>query len=207
MNKLNNNKVNVTADDMGNVINQSKNSPDYGYVRLEQNRVTLGNNGWVKNTKLTALLQGKVEDLQALELKSDSQLSGKILVKEQLEPFNTINSEADIKLAGKTGVICCIDGQPIYRKTFFVSDISAEDVLIAHDNSQDIKEANASASPKIDKYITPEEFNGTEEETTKKSFDNSTVDNIDDLEDSNEEIASVEESVEEVDMEMESFDL
>ena len=184
MNKLNNNKVNVTADDMGNVINQSKNSPDYGYVRLEQNRVTLGNNGWVKNTKLTALLQGKVEDLQALELKSDSQLSGKILVKEQLEPFNTINSEADIKLAGK-----------------------AEDVLIAHDNSQDIKEANASASPKIDKYITPEEFNGTEEETTKKSFDNSTVDNIDDLEDSNEEIASVEESVEEVDMEMESFDL
>jgi len=186
------NKVNILAGDMGNVINQSNNNPDYGYVRLQQDRVTFGNNGWVKRTNLTALLQGKVEDLQALSLEENTTIPGKIVVKEQLEPFNTVNPDSDVKYAGQTGIICCVDGQPIYRKTFFVSDTSAEDVLIAHDNGQAIREANATASPKIDRAITPEEFNGTPETTE-------TVDTAEEVEETEE--------VEELEMEVESFEL
>ena len=81
-------KVNVCADDMGNVINQSKNNPEYGYIRLQQDRVTFGNNGWVKKQKLSTLLQGKVEDLQSLNFNAGDTIAGKIVIKEQLEPFN-----------------------------------------------------------------------------------------------------------------------
>ena len=38
-------QVNIVADDMGNVIRQSQNNSEYGYVRLAQKRVTYGNNG------------------------------------------------------------------------------------------------------------------------------------------------------------------
>jgi len=44
-------KVNIVADDMGNVIRQSSTSSEYGFVRLQQDRVTFGNNGWVKKIK------------------------------------------------------------------------------------------------------------------------------------------------------------
>ena len=39
--------VKVCADDMGNVIVQSKNNPEYGYIRLSQERVTFSQSGFV----------------------------------------------------------------------------------------------------------------------------------------------------------------
>jgi hypothetical protein len=177
-------KVKVRTDDLGNVIQQG-NNPEYGYITLEQDRVTVGNNGWVKRSELSTILQGTMDDLQSLDYNAESALPGKIVVREQLEPFNLNDPDRNIKRAGKDGIICCVDGQPIYRKTFYVLDSSAEDVLIAHDNSQAIKEANgtveAKPSAKIDKHITPEEFNGEE-----------TVEDIEE---------------EEVEMEAESFEL
>ena len=62
------NSVNILADDMGNVIRQSSSNSEYGYVRLQQQRVTFSNTGWVKNSNITTLLHGKMEDLQALNL-------------------------------------------------------------------------------------------------------------------------------------------
>tara|TARA_R110001592_G_scaffold191542_5_gene437844 strand:+ start:2599 stop:3183 length:585 start_codon:yes stop_codon:yes gene_type:complete len=139
-------KVNVCADDMGNVINQSKNNPEYGYIRLQQDRVTFGNNGWVKKQKLSTLLQGKVEDLQSLNFNAGDTIAGKIVIKEQLEPFNNNDPDRDYKKAGDTGIVCCVDGQPIYRKATFTADTTAQDVLLAHTNGQDIKDANGSTS-------------------------------------------------------------
>tara|TARA_R110000764_G_scaffold54201_1_gene118090 strand:- start:2285 stop:2845 length:561 start_codon:yes stop_codon:yes gene_type:complete len=135
-------KVNIQADDMGNVVRQSNSNPEFGHVRLIQTRVTFGNGGWVKKSNISTLLHGKVEDLKELGLETMESIPGKIVIKEQLEPFSKNNSDRDYKKAGDTGIICCVDGQPIYRKTFFVTDVTAEDVLIAHNNSQDIKEAN-----------------------------------------------------------------
>ena len=112
-------QVNIVADDMGNVIRQSQNNSEYGYVRLAQKRVTYGNNGWVKNSNLSTLLLGKMEDLQALDLNANTILPGKIVIKESLEPFNSTDPDRDLKYAGDTGIVCCVDGQPIYRKTFF----------------------------------------------------------------------------------------
>ena len=37
-------KVRVSPDDQGNVIRVSKNNPEYGCIRLEQQRVSFNNN-------------------------------------------------------------------------------------------------------------------------------------------------------------------
>ena len=72
-------KVNIIADDMGNVIRQSSTSSEYGYVRLQQDRVTFGNGGWVKKSNISTLLHGKLEDLQSIGLESMTTLPGYLL--------------------------------------------------------------------------------------------------------------------------------
>ena len=165
-------KVNIIADDMGNVIRQSSTSSEYGYVRLQQDRVTFGNAGWVKKSNISTLLHGKLEDLQSIGLESMASVPGKIIIKEQLTPFSTNDPDRDYKMAGDTGIICCVDGEPIYRKTFFVADATAEDVLIAHNNGEAIKEANKSAfdltkkpKAKVETASAPEAFGFDTEET------------------------------------------
>ena len=139
-------KVNILADDMGNVIRQSSNNSEYGYVRLQQDRVTFGNNGWVKKSNVSTLLHGKLEDLQSLNLEAGGTLPGKLIIRESLEPFSKNDPDRDMKYAGETGIVCCVDGQPIYRKAMFTADATAQDVLIAHTNGSDIREANGSAT-------------------------------------------------------------
>ena len=109
------NQVNIIADDMGNVIRQSNTNSEFGYISLQE-----------------------------MNWKADQKLAGKIQVREQLEPFSSNDPDRDYKYAGDTGIICCVDGQPIYRKTFFVMDMNAQDTLLAHTNGQDIREANGS---------------------------------------------------------------
>ena len=184
-------KVNIIADDMGNVIRQSSTNSEFGHVRLQQERVTFGNTGWVKKSVLSTLLHGKLEDLQSLGLENVKSLPGKIVIKESLEPFNNTDPERDYKYAGDTGIICCQDGQPIYRKTFYVSDTTAEDVLVAHTNGQDIKEANGGgsflnkASVKVDKATSAEAFgiNVKEEEVVApvSSDEIETTDEVEEL--------------------------
>ena len=153
------NQVNIIADDMGNVIRQSSSNSEYGYVRLGQKRVTFGVNGWVKSSNVSTLIHGKLEDLQETGFKAGESLSGKIIIREQLEPFSKKDPNRDYKYAGDTGIICCVDGQPIYRKTFFVPNVDAEDVLLAHTNGQDIREANGSETAvKIEAGKTAEAF-------------------------------------------------
>ncbi len=189
-------KVNVCADDMGNVIIQSKNNPDYGYVRLQQDRVTFGNNGWVKKSNVSTLLHGKVDDLQSLNFKAGDDIAGKIVIKEQLDPFNSNDPERDYKYAGDTGIVCCVDGQPIYRKAFFTADVTAQDVLLAHTNGQDIKEANGTATVSSIKSATTLEAFGIEETET--------TDEVEEVTETEEVTDEVEEVVEE---EAETFEL
>jgi hypothetical protein len=184
-------KVNIIADDMGNVIRQSSTNSEFAHVRLQQERVTFGNTGWVKKSSLSTLLHGKLEDLQSLGLENMKSLPGKIIIKESLEPFSNTDPERDYKYAGDTGIVCCQDGQPIYRKTFYVSDTTAEDVLVAHTNGQDIKDANGGgsflnkASVKVDVATSAEAFgiNVKEEEVVAPvSFDEiETTDQVEEL--------------------------
>ena len=151
-------QVIINADEMGNVIRQSENNSEYGFVRVTQTRVGFSNTGWLRPMNLSALIPGKVEDLQSMDWKANQKLNGKIVIKESLEPFNSTNPDRYMKYAGDTGIVCCVDGQPIYRKTMFTADTTAEDTLIAHTNGQDIREANGIVTQaKVVQNTTPEE--------------------------------------------------
>lgn len=133
-------KVRVIGDDKGNVINISQNNPEYGYIRVQQETIQVNERGWLKAVTRSALLKGKVEDLEKAGYTINTVLPGKIIVVESLTPFNQQNPEKNMKIAGSTGVVCRIDDQPIYRETFYTTNVNAYDEFISHNNSDEIKD-------------------------------------------------------------------
>ncbi len=136
-------KVKVTANSEGNVIIPSENNPEYGYVRVQQERPMFNDRGFMTNVKLSALIPGKITDLKTLGWVDGQELPGKIVVKEQLAPFNKKDPTRDLKKAGETGITIMQNGQPIYRNTFYKPDPNAVDVLEEHTNREEIKAAYA----------------------------------------------------------------
>ena len=134
------NKVTVAADQYGNVIGISKNNPEYGYIRLEQQVMQFNDQGWLKKANRSALVKGKVEDLISCNYKQGQELPGKIAIVESLIPFNTNNPDYDLKIAGATGIICRIDDQPIYRQTFYTLNNNVQDTFVSHNNGDEIKD-------------------------------------------------------------------
>jgi hypothetical protein len=136
------NTVTVVADDNGNVIHQSKN-PEIGYVKVTQDAVIYSANGWVQRKMRSALILGHIEDLKELKFKSNQTLPGRIVIKESTEPFSVENPDYHLKVAGNTGIICCtIDGEPIYRTTFYDVTGEQEDVFVPHANGDAIRKYN-----------------------------------------------------------------
>jgi hypothetical protein len=133
-------KVTVAADKTGNVIGVSQNNPEYGYIRVEQQAIQINDQGWLRNVKRSALIKGKVEDLLQTGYQEGTEIVGKIVVIESLTPFNDVNPDRDLKIAGDTGVICRVDDQPIYRQTFFTTNVNLQDEFITHSNSSEIRD-------------------------------------------------------------------
>lgn len=141
--------VQVLADDAGNVVVPSKNNQAYGHIRLRQNRMVVDERGFSRKRFITALLPGLVADLKCYDWKANQMIEGCIYSKEQLIPFNPKEPKRDYKIAGKTEVICTIDGQPMYRKTFYSPDSLKKDVhildeqnqIVTHDNGDYIRAA------------------------------------------------------------------
>jgi hypothetical protein len=137
-------KVIVCADEAGNVIRKSKSNPDYGTIRVKQTRLVVDeNSGFVRKRELSALIPGEIETLSMFGWEDGEHVSGQILIKESLSPFNADDPDRDLKIAGDTGVVCCQDGQPIYRKHVFTFNLKSEDELVEHTNGDAIKAAYA----------------------------------------------------------------
>lgn len=138
---MSNSKVKVTADAEGNVIVPSKNSKDWGYIRLTQVRNVVNDHGFAKRKPVSALLNGTIEDLKSFGYQKDQEIDGIIIFKESLIPFNPKNPEKDYKIAGETKIVCVIDGSPIYRRSFYSQNENAKDALLEHTNGNDVKAA------------------------------------------------------------------
>lgn len=132
--------VTVTADENGNVVGVSENNPDYGFIRVETIATQIDNEGWLKNVKRSALIKGRVNDLVEVNYKEFDEIPGKIVVRESLTPFNPENPDKNLKIAGSSGIICRLNDEPIYRQTFFTSNLNDLDELIMHTNKEEIKE-------------------------------------------------------------------
>ena len=137
------------------VITQSKNNPEYGYVKVVQTKQLVDVNGFLRRIQVPALIHGYVGELKVSGYYEGQELSGKVVIKESLTPFNTKKPESDLKIAGTTGVVCKVNGQPIYRKTIYTEVASVEETLIAHDNIDEIRSANQRANS--NKTLKPQE--------------------------------------------------
>lgn len=146
-----NTKVKVTSDEAGNVVVKSLNNPEFGYVKVVQERVIFDDHGFMTKKPVTALINGTIEDLQSMEWKKDQELAGKVVIREQLTPFSKKKPEVDYKIAGKTGVVCTVEGAPIYRKTLYSPLSTTEDTICLHDNRDMIiaKQAELTAAEAI----------------------------------------------------------
>lgn len=133
------NTVTIVSDKYGNVINMCKNN-EFGYVRVVQH-VTLINKGFINEKQISALIVGKVEDLLLKNYQDGQELPGKIVIKESHQPFNDEDGDRDLKYAGRTGIPCHVDGEPIYRRTFYTDDLLDDHELIQHTNTEEIKQA------------------------------------------------------------------
>lgn len=140
-----NSKVKVLADENGVVINQSAN-PEYGYFRVEQMKTIIDDNGFLRRKSVTAVVPGLIDDLKANGYYAGQEIPGNIVIVESLEPFNKKNPERDYKLAGNTGIICKVEGSPIFRKTVYTLAANAEDTLVKHDNVAELRAAYAAES-------------------------------------------------------------
>jgi hypothetical protein len=135
-------KVKVVANTTtGAVVNVSENNPEYGYVKLEQKRPFIDDNGFLKPRTVSTLLQGAVEDLSDMEFFAGQELDGNIQVKESLNPFSKKYPENDLKKAGETGIVCTQEGSPIYRKTLYDMTGSKKDEFVQHDNIAELRAA------------------------------------------------------------------
>jgi hypothetical protein len=150
-------KVVIVADATTDaVINVSQNNPDYGFVKLQQVRTLVDDNGFLRRQVLSALIQAPVGILQEMGYRAGQVLDGKIIIKESLVPFNKKAPERDLKVAGKTGIACTINGEPIYRKTVYNTSSNATDITIQHDNLEELREAY-SAQNAVSSAIKPNE--------------------------------------------------
>ena len=149
-----NSKVIVLADETTkSVVNVSNNKPEYGYIRVQQVRTLVDDNGFLRRKVITALSPGITKELIEMNFFPGQQLGGKIVIEESLEPFNKDMPEKDLKIAGETGILCTYAGLPIYRRTKFSFDAASPDILIKHDNGDELRAAyhanksNAALSP------------------------------------------------------------
>lgn len=138
-----NSKVKVVADvTTGAVITISENNPEWGFVKLEQVRTVIDDNGFIERKKMSTLVKGPVDALKESGFYANQELPGTIVVEESLIPFNKKNPERDYKIAGDTGIICRLEGAPIFRRTKYVGKANAEDInLIKHDNIEELRAA------------------------------------------------------------------
>jgi hypothetical protein len=135
-----NSNVTVVADATTNsVINQSTNNPEYGFVRLQQTRTQIDENGFLRRRSFSSLIHGPITLLQASNFYAGQILPGNIIVKEAMTPFNKKTPERDLKIAGETGIVCRVGGEPIYRKTYYSASASSVDITIEHDNVEELK--------------------------------------------------------------------
>tara|TARA_R110001606_G_scaffold64741_2_gene150278 strand:- start:131 stop:796 length:666 start_codon:yes stop_codon:yes gene_type:complete len=216
-------QIQIIADDNGNKIRVSANNPEYAHVRLVQEKIWIAPSGWVRKRNMSALLHGKLEDLKDLGINKMKYLPGQIVITESHQ-----GNDRDLKHAGDTGVICRVDDQPIYRVTEYDASNTKSDLLIAHTNGDEIREANSfTAATSEDKtsMVTGESFFKANEEEETDPAQTNIIDTIaeveaedkmtpleqelDELLDKSQEIEEVEEE-EEIEEEVEepaSFDL
>ena len=133
----------------GAIITPNSNKPEYGSVRVDQEVKTF-TNGFLNRTNRVAFIGGRLEDLNKMGYKDGQKLPGKIVVKEQLEPFYP---GQDPKINPETDEVLTQGGHPIYRNTYYTENINEQDMLLSHDTVEETVDSEEEVHQTIDEEI------------------------------------------------------
>lgn len=135
----------------GAFLTENSKNKEYSTVRLEQEVFTVSGR-IVNRSNRVAFMTGKTEDLQSMGLTANGEfpIKGKITVKESTTPFY---DGQEPKQTPDTGIVCKLEGAAIYRQSEFTTDLDAADVLVAHDNGEEIKAAQQNEVAKVKQRI------------------------------------------------------
>ena len=144
---MNKQVVTIIGNKKNEVLTVSPNNPEYGWLAVQSTQPTF-QEGFMRLGKRVAFIAGTVKQLEeyisGLNLVVGSELPGKIVIREQLEPIDANNLETGIKYpnaaAKEAGLMCSVGDQPVYRRAFYTPDLSIIDTLVQHHNGADIKE-------------------------------------------------------------------
>jgi hypothetical protein len=155
------NKVQIKPSETGAIINAYKNNPEYGYITLQSEEMSV-EGGWVRNKVRSALLRAEISLLEKFvqAFGKGGSIPGRITVKEFVEsevPENYMSrlnknlSYEDsiapyVKRAGKDGIELTLGGERILRFTDYDGSGAQVDVTVAHDNTGAVVEARAAVT-------------------------------------------------------------
>ena len=134
-------------------LNGDGTEQDQGWILFEETKTYAKRIGIVKTSlvteKRTALFPGKVDTLKEYVNQGKKLgFKGRIVVTEfreselpayMLADDYTGDISRNVKVAGDTGVECTIEGERIYRFSFYDESGEQADTLIAHDNASEIR--------------------------------------------------------------------
>lgn len=144
----------------GAVVSAYTSNKEFGYVQLQES-ATYIDGGWMRTQKRSALLRGRIEELEAfVNANPKLQVAGRICVQEFLESevpqhtqdmfFNKSVEDYEervkpyVKRAGNDGVELTQGGERILRFSFYDPSGKTEDCFTHHDNAEAIADARRS---------------------------------------------------------------
>lgn len=201
----------VKDPETGKYVRLTKN-PDIAYILLEETHIRFGRR-WRESKRRSAIVTGDTKGMEAWALEAAAQrhfVPGKIRVQEFLEgdqspEFEMIKEEflnksliendqyeeaiaPYVKVAGTDGIELISDGQRILRFSFYDYDGVEEDVLVQHENRQEVKsfarerrdeiKRKLEEEAKLDAMLSSDEpeDNNSDDENTEKELVEANVD-------------------------------
>lgn len=121
-----------------------KNGDKYGTIRVKNPNEVRGlgfayQDGGIKQGA-SALINIKEEVWKkvAVDYEALTSVPGRVVIEETTTPEP--NKGFSLKRMGKDGEVCCLDGQPIYRRTYY-SELFVDDTLIKHNGQMTYEQA------------------------------------------------------------------
>lgn len=154
-------QVTFKPNAQGALISTYAKNPKFGYVTLMSEETFVDPAGWIRKSKRTALLRADVETLTSfVTMHKTGVLPGRIVTREYvlseapqsfLDRLRTDVSQEEAlepyyKRAGEGGAYLTAAGERIVRWTEYDATGKSADVLVAHDNGSEVREARATAT-------------------------------------------------------------
>lgn len=150
------NTVQIKPTETGAFITAYKNKPESGFIKLQSEEISIQDN-FVRNSVRTTLIKGPIDRLEKFisTFGKTGTVAGRIVIREFTESSLPENFQSRLnknvgyedaisgylKRAGKDGIEVTLGGERILRFADYDPSGAVQDLMVAHDNVNAIKES------------------------------------------------------------------